>query len=88
MATNTPTLTLSAGEVDSVAATGVMRYVAGAKGVEPQSYWYGFGATEPTVWSKHDITINDGFNAPDEMGKMWFWNQSDKELTINVHLGA
>jgi hypothetical protein len=88
-----PTYTIPSDGVQEIPATGVHRFVSAIAGESyycgfGASYYYGFGATEPTEWSAHKITLNDGFNAPDAMGKMWIYNQSDVPLSINVHKGS
>lgn len=80
-----PTYEILPEGVQSIPATGKHRLVVATSGA---LYQFGFGATQPTVWSPHAVTINDGFNAPDEMGTMWIYNPNSVTLNINVHVGA
>lgn len=81
-----PTYTIPSDGVQEIPSTGVHRFVSAIPSAG--HYYYGFGTTEPTVWSVHTVTINDGYNAPDSMGKMWIYNPTSVPLSINVHRGV
>ncbi len=83
MANHIPTIALAPNATGSFPNNNKPRWVTADGDV-----MYGFGATEPTTWSKLSATPNSGINVSIDFDKIWFWNSlKNSTVNINVHEG-